>query len=226
MGSLADLPVSIEFPDVHGPNKLEPDFAYKGESTYLGLFEITEISIKLIHDLEMQCKKNKYTCTRKTSLLCRELAQNNRPKFDVADLEYDKVRKVFYYTTLLGEILKDETVLFDTLTHPVMGDVDIPGHFKSTNTLSINIIVSDCQTTDSQSKKFKFHANTLVDCELAVPEPDNAVLPSYPGAPDIHSNGSGDDDDDDDDDDDADDVDEDTPSSITRGETPPAYTVS
>ncbi|GME74023.1 unnamed protein product [Ambrosiozyma monospora] len=31
MGSLADLPVSIEFPDVHGPNKLEPDFAYKGE---------------------------------------------------------------------------------------------------------------------------------------------------------------------------------------------------
>ncbi|GMG40537.1 unnamed protein product [Ambrosiozyma monospora] len=214
MSSLAALPVTIEFPDVHDLNKLEPDFTYKGESTYLGLFEITEISIKLTHVLEMRCKKKRYTCTRQTSLLSRELAKNNRPKFDVADLEYDKLREVFYYSTSLGEILKDDTVLFDMLTHPVMGDVDIPGHFRNTNILSINIIVSDCQTTDSQSKKFKFHANTFIDCELTAPQDDNAVLPSYPGAPEIHSTESGDEDD------------EDTQSGTTNGDIPPAYTAT
>ncbi|GME71522.1 unnamed protein product [Ambrosiozyma monospora] len=180
--SLSTFSVTIECP---GLSQLEPDFNFKGVSTLLGLFEIESISLKVIQEMTMYCKGHKYQYSRKLPILTQSFT-TDKPKFDIVDFTYDKERQCHYFTTSLGALIGDDTSIIDKLKKPVVGDTDLPGHFRNKNTLAVNIIVCDAQVTDHHTKKFKFHAQTTIDCTLPTPPPD--IPPSYPGVADFISN--------------------------------------
>ncbi|GMG21179.1 unnamed protein product [Ambrosiozyma monospora] len=159
-GPLDSITVTFEFP---GIAELEPDFAYKGKSTRLGCFKVESVWFKLIQDLTIHSEGFTYQTTKRNRLF--KFNDINK-EFDLATFTYNQELQAYCYTISLGELVGTGASIMSILTAPVMGDFNMAGVFSNSNTLAVNIEISDAQTTNSHSKKAKFHVHTQLDCSL------------------------------------------------------------